>query len=69
MGVKLDRGEYRLWVLENRVLRERERERERGREGERCGVGEDGSSLFVLLAEYYWDGKIEGAGMQHACIR
>jgi len=33
-----------LRMFENRVLRE-------------TWVGEDGSSLFVLLIEYYWDDK------------
>jgi hypothetical protein len=56
MGVKLGREEYRLRAFEKRVLRE-------------MWVGEDGSSLFVLLTEYYWGDETEGEGMQHACSR
>jgi hypothetical protein len=39
-----------LRLLGNRVLRE-------------MRVGDDDSSLFVLLTEYYWDDKTEGEGM------
>jgi hypothetical protein len=56
MGVKLEREEYGLRVFENRVLRE-------------MRVGENGSSLFVLLTEYYGGDKTVGEGMQHACSR